>query len=137
MYAVLYAKESTTNAAALYTLLTESLAGNSDATNATSNQTTEKNKLVAFTQTTTYSSTSDTVSAAILAAHQKMWLIKNWGYTDYTAADTSFTTIASATYAVERGYGSTLKTEFLDLWKGAYSSTKKTEIQQKLYWYKK
>jgi hypothetical protein len=136
LYAVLYAKDAT-NAAALITLLTESLSTNSDATNATSNQTTEKNTLVAFTQSTTYSATSDTVSTAILSAHQKMWLIRNWGYTDYTAANTSFTTIASATYAVERGYGSTLKTEFLDLWKGAYSSTKKTEIQQKLYWYKK
>lgn len=76
------------------------------------------------------------MSTRILSALQKTWLIKNWGYTDYTAAVADFVTISQLTRTVEKGYGSTLNTEFLGLWSASFSSSKKTEIQQKLYWYK-
>lgn len=54
-----------------------------------------------------------------------MW---KWTSTDYNAAISSFSSIASATLSVERGYGTALQTTFDDQYKSAFSATTKTDI---------
>lgn len=109
---------------------------NSDKTKALLEQTNERAALVAYTQSTTYSSSSDPVSAKVLSVLRKMWLIDKWGYTDWKSASDDFATIAGMSSVVQKGYGTTLQATQNDLWKASYSSTKKDEIMLKLYWYK-
>lgn len=69
-----------------------------------------RKKIVAFSQSTTYSANSDLVNTAIVDAHRDCWLIKNWGRADHEAAKTAFTEIAKLTYTVEKKYGTDLRT---------------------------
>lgn len=140
LFAVLWAKDKT-NAAAIWALLdsavtTFSNESGTPKTNAVAAQTTERAALVAYTVSTDYSASSDAINTKLVEVQRKMWLIKNWNYTDYTAAIADFTTIAGLTYKVEKDAGTALRTTFDDLWKATYASAKKTEIQTKLYWYK-
>ena len=136
LYTVLYAKNSA-NASTIIGLLTNGTTPLTNDSNAISAQGTERAKIVAYANSTNYSASADSVSTGITDTWRKMWFMKEWGSTDYNAAIADFGTVAGLTKTVEKGYGTTLKTEFDGLYTGAYSASKKTEIQTKLYWYKK
>lgn len=92
--ALLWSKDAT-NAAAIIALLTDSYSGDAQTATAVAAVKVHRDKLVAFTQSTAYSSSSDTVSTAILEAKRGCFLIKNWGITDYNAAIQAFTAISN------------------------------------------
>jgi hypothetical protein len=135
LYSVLYAKNAA-NAATIITLLTNSSTPLTNDANAISTQGTERAKIVAYANSVTYTANSDSVSTGIIDTWRKMWFMKNWGSTNYTNAINNFSSIAGLSRTVEKGYGTTLQSEFDALYTGNYVESKKIEIQTKQYWYK-